>query len=291
MITKQTLQNLSAILMRSEINKCQSKRQAADAMNTTVDTINKYISNLENSLGMVLTINTSKGCTLTPQAITIIEKMDNMQSSLLEVCRQHQNKYKGEVKVGIPLAISPHFANSDKSTFYELYPEICINTVISVDDSAILNGGTDLDIIIGDPPSSNDTAVIFTRNISFGLFASPAFFHKYGHPKDFKDLCDNFPIINKNINHKYLSPSILSLQKSKHIRLSSNSAEHIIEAIRNGLGIGLIPNCMKREGLIPIRNMKTKIKLPIYLLANRKTKDIPKIRAVIEHYKSIIHKM
>lgn len=291
LITKQTLQYLSAILMLSEIHKCQSKRQAADAMNTTVDTINKYISNLEKSLGLALTVNTSKGCSLTPQAISIIEKMDDMQASLLETCQQHQNKYQGEVTVGIPLAVSSHFAAQNSADFYKSYPDISINTLISVDDSSIFTGAADIDIVIGEPPSNNDTAVIFSRNISYGLFASSAFSRQHGLPKDLKDLNDNFPVIYKNTNTKYLPPNIISLKKSKHLRMSSNSTIHIAEAVNNGIGIGILPCCMKRRGLVLIRNIKPKIKLPIYMLANRKTKDIPKIRAVIEHFKGIMSQM
>lgn len=49
------------------VGRYQSKRKVAEATNTSIDTVNKYISNLEYALGTRLVVNNTKGCRLTRQ--------------------------------------------------------------------------------------------------------------------------------------------------------------------------------------------------------------------------------
>lgn len=51
MITKRSLQNLSALMMLLAVDRYQSKRKVAECINTSIDTVNKYLRNLEQNLG------------------------------------------------------------------------------------------------------------------------------------------------------------------------------------------------------------------------------------------------
>ena len=61
MITKKSLQNLNGLLMLSAIAKYQSKRKVEEVTNSSIDTVNKYISNLEQVLAVQLVVNNAKG--------------------------------------------------------------------------------------------------------------------------------------------------------------------------------------------------------------------------------------
>ena len=78
MITKKSLQNLSALMILLAVGRYQSKRKVAEATNTSIDTVNKYISNLEYALGTRLVVNNTKGCRLTRQGMKVAEQVKDV---------------------------------------------------------------------------------------------------------------------------------------------------------------------------------------------------------------------
>ena len=44
-------------------------------------------------------------------------------------------------------------------------------------------------------------------------------------------------------------------------------------------------------GLVCLDNIKTDVKMTLYLLAHRAVKDIPRVRVVIDYYKSLIDRL
>ena len=91
MITKKSLQNLNGLLMLSAIAKYQSKRKVAEVTNSSIDTVNKYISNLEQVLGVQLVVNNAKGTYLTSRAELIVEQVENLLVAL-EMYRVEEEK-------------------------------------------------------------------------------------------------------------------------------------------------------------------------------------------------------
>ena len=51
----------------------------AEVTNSSIDTVNKYISNLEQVLGVQLVVNNAKGTYLTSRAELIVEQVENLQ--------------------------------------------------------------------------------------------------------------------------------------------------------------------------------------------------------------------
>ena len=57
MINRKDLQNIESLFMLSTLGECRSKRKAAEAIGASVDTLNKYIGNLEAEFGLQLVIS------------------------------------------------------------------------------------------------------------------------------------------------------------------------------------------------------------------------------------------
>lgn len=62
------MNKIDAFYMVAAIHKHGGKRKAAEAMGLSVDTLNKYVEELEGELGIRLLIINRKGCSLTPFA-------------------------------------------------------------------------------------------------------------------------------------------------------------------------------------------------------------------------------
>ena len=124
MITKKSLQNLNGLLMLSAIAKYQSKRKVAEVTNSSIDTVNKYISNLEQVLGVQLVVNNAKGTYLTSRAELIVEQVENLQLLLDKIYSplDYDSRYKGSVCVCLPLMVSTALFPCGVTGFCEEYP-------------------------------------------------------------------------------------------------------------------------------------------------------------------------
>ena len=68
MLTKKDMNKLSGLLYLLSISQNSSKRKASDSLNTSMDTVNKYIGELEDELGFKLLASNGRGSQITPQA-------------------------------------------------------------------------------------------------------------------------------------------------------------------------------------------------------------------------------
>lgn len=73
----------------------------------------------------------------------------------------------------------------------------------------------------------------------------------------------------------------------------SNSSFVINNVIIGGGGVGVMPMTFAKDnlGLVCLNNIKTDVKMTLYLLAHRAVKDIPRVRVVIDYYKSLIDRL
>lgn len=293
MITKRSLQNLSALMILSAIGRYQSKRKVAEVMSTSIDTVNKYVSNLEHSLGLQLVINNSKGCHLTNRATHIVEQVKGVQEVLDQIYSQRpeNNKYKGDVVICMPLAASSNMLPYDVPEFIDEYPDIKIVSINTLDSPNCEELGVDLGIVTSTPEKFHEYSLISKNNVKCGFFANPRYLNKYGTPKSMDDLIENHRIISG----QYCSGRVKGwdeiLQKAKHVCYSSNSTFSVAEVIRYGLGIGLMPLRFKDEGFVHLDNIKFEHEAIFYLVANNNTKDIPRVKAVSEYYKNVLSRM
>lgn len=65
MITKRDINTIESLLLFMAVTQHSNKRKASEALNTSVDTINKYIDNLEQDLSLKLLYSDSRGTNLT----------------------------------------------------------------------------------------------------------------------------------------------------------------------------------------------------------------------------------
>lgn len=85
MMGRKDLYNLESLYMLSAIAEYQGKRQAAEMLGISVDTISKYISNMELELGVKLLVSNSRGSYLTPNGHKLLEEFRKLKGVLSNV--------------------------------------------------------------------------------------------------------------------------------------------------------------------------------------------------------------
>lgn len=293
MITKKSLQNLNGLLMLSAIAKYQSKRKAAEATNSSIDTVNKYISNLEQVLGVKLVVNNAKGSHLTSRARLIVEQVENVQDMLDKIYSQHrpENKYEGNVCVCLPQVISAALFPSGVASFGNEYPDIKVISFSTPGSPDYREMGIDFGILTSPPEASREFSLLYEKSVKCDFFSSRTYLEKYGCPESLTDLLKNHRIVNGLQYENYIPGWKELMQQAQHIVFSSNSAFAVAEAIKHDLGIGLMPSRFTCGNIHRLDRLADGLDITVYLIANNFTKDIPRVKIVTDYYKAALDRI
>lgn len=289
---KKSFISLQALFILAEIDRCGSQRKASEHLGISIDTINKYISILEEEIGHKLLVSRGRSLSLTMYSKNLTQQTRAMESIFNQIYNERTSKenLKGDVLVSMPLSVSTNLLPKDIDDFFDMYPDINLVTRSYMDNMDFSTMDADIGLTFLAPKNS-DAVVLYQREISCGYFASPEYLAKHGYPKDFDDLLNNHWLITRVQLQNFLQEWKAVIKKAKHVRYVTNSTYAATEIVRYGGGIAIMPMRFSSEGFVCLDNLKCKKSPVIYLVANKKSKDISRVRAVINFYKKLIDSM
>lgn len=292
MFSKKDLMNLESVIMLSAVDENSGKRKASAALNTSVDTINKYIDSLEGELGIKLLSSSEKGSSLTVNGRKVADLAIRIKEHLRDIYRvvPLDGDIKGEVQIIYDQNVRSNFVARDLTDFFEHSPDIQLigHLVDGVPDMSDMKYDVCLSYGV---PSGDDIVVIYSKPILYGFFASAKYLARYKYPVDLDDMLNNHRMVLTSSSAQRIKEGKEFLRKARRISYLSNSAYATYEVIRSGGGIGLMPLSFASEGLVCLDNIKSESTATIYLTAHRSTKDIPKIRVILDYYKELIKRI
>lgn len=287
MLTKKHLMDLEGLVILSAIAKHGGKRKASDAIGTSVDTINKYIENLEANVGYTLLMSNGRGSCLTERAKHLVANIDSIEKVFNQMYSQKKDDVNGEVRISMPLSISNYIEPFCIGQFFDKYPDIKLHSISSLDMPAF----SSLDVDIGlsfNPPESADWVIMYAKKIELGYFSAPQYLAAHGYPVDYEDMIENHRLVYKPGMQNYFKSWKDILKRAKHICYESNSTFALMEVLKNGIGIGILPMRYKDRGMVCLDNIKCENDLTIYIIARTSSKDTPRVRAVIDFYRELL---
>ena len=100
-------------------------------------------------------------------------------------------------------------------------------------------------------------------------------------------------------NHRFITKhdswlkTALGEERFKQARINfvSNNTLTLIKALENNAGIGIMPLSFALTGLVCLDNIICDLPICYRLYANKNTKDIPRVRTLINFYKGIMDKL
>ena len=290
MTTKKELATLESILFLRAIKEHSTKAKAAEALGTSIDTIKKYTDNLEAELGVKLIHSDEKGSRLTQAGERIVEKSERVKELLDEIynIRLENNNVKGEVRVLLSLGCASYMVSQELSELLNQHPELSIYSRSEFSTDKL----DDVDVVLTfeDIKATDDFVLIAKREVPCGFFASSQYLAQKGYPLDMEDMINNHRFAIKNNNFLELALGKSNIKKAK-VSFCSNNMLAIISAIENSAGIGILPLSYTSQGLVCLDNIPCSNTIIYQIYANKDTKDIPRVRTLINFYKEIIDKL
>jgi DNA-binding transcriptional LysR family regulator len=216
--------------------------RAAKDLGVPPSTVSRRVSRLEESLGVRLLQRTTRTIHLTDAGRIYFDRISHalreIESAEVSL-RNVQGSPRGRVRLS---TVSEPFIESILFDFLERYPEVSIDLDKSHRRVDLVAEGFDLAVRAGALP---DSSLVAHKLYSSGsrLVASPGYWAKRGIPRCLTDLRDHDAVVLG-------SPSAgatwqLSGPKGPERvnvtgRFSANSFQAVFQAVRRGLGIGLL---------------------------------------------------
>lgn len=270
-----------------ETAKSGTVSAAADSNSMKQSNLSNCIKMLENKLkcklfdrvynGMSLTENGKEVFKIACDIDNVLFKMENFSTAT--------HKISGDIRLWTSDGLGAGYLSTCLPDFLVQYPDVHIDIVCSIESPKIVQEA-DMAIVY-DEPQQNDAVIISKNILNFGLFASMDYLSRYGYPKDIDDLVENHKICDRN-NFAGLWPTWKNVvENAKHVVATTNSSSMLVRLTRDGIGIGLHPIgvAKKEKDLIHISNLDLGLSHPFWIISHQGTKDVPKVRALIDYIK------
>jgi DNA-binding transcriptional LysR family regulator len=263
---------------------------AAETAPLNQSTISRRIVNLEGQLGIMLFNRTARGITLTPTGEAIIELVSEMEGKVREIEARASEEMglTGVIRLWVSEGVGGYWLPPRMKEFHRRFPGITVDVQCSLQPPAL--GTSDVDVALSwHRPEHPDAVILSEGTMVLKPCASLDYLATHGIPRTLSDLlnhrlCDNtaFP---KNGEWKTWVDLI---KRAANVSFQTNSSLALSQAALNGVGISLQPIGLQiREPTLKMLDLEGYTPtLQFYLTSQRQSKDIPRIRALIDYIKS-----
>lgn len=296
MITKRDINTIESLLLFMAVTQHSNKRKASEALNTSVDTINKYIDNLEQDLSLKLLYSDSRGTNLTENGRKILasaEQITDIIHSMYSATIENTDALSdcsGKVRVAMSLGINANLRPGYVRDFFDRYPDISVISTVTPEAPKLDDMTYDI-ALTNRKPTPPNVVVIREIKVEYGFFASPEYLDAHGYPIDFDEMIATHRILTTADSADYISGWKDTLKKARFVNFNTTSHNSLVALVHAGLGIAALPLFYKREGLVCLDNLFCESSLKFYLCAHKNVKDIPRVRAVINFYTAMLDKI
>lgn len=220
-----------------------SLSKAAEALSVSPSTVSRKLDELEASIGVRLFDRDTRNLRLTEAGDTYlhyVRKALNVLDDGRQVMERYGSEMRGQLRVWCPQVLAMQFVADIVIAFSLQYPDLEITLKLEEQSFALNNSDFDVGVCVGMP--LEDRAVVSKLcTYQSGYVATPAFFQRYGVPKNIHDL-SRLPIV-KLVYDNLLHPEIILSDAdgdavSTRSKLIVNDAALNLHSILSGQFIG-----------------------------------------------------
>jgi DNA-binding transcriptional LysR family regulator len=261
---------------------------AGELLRMSQSAVSRQVSALEKVLKIALFHRHARGLVLTEQgemlfgtASEIMNKLSTAETLLTDTT----TKPTGDLRVTAPIGLGTVWVTQRLREFFELYPDIRIELVLSDEQIAIAMRAADVAIWTSEPQQSDlIRRPLFTMKIH--AYASAQYIRRNGAPQSLEAL-DDHPIISYSGTPavhlsaiRWLEIAGLDGKPPRKPSFAANSVLAMKYAIRAGLGIGMIPDYLTGDEseLVPVLREAQLPTVPVYFVFPEELKSAKKVQ-------------
>lgn len=296
MITDQ----LNGLMAFKEVAEKRSFTLAADALGISPSAVSQIVKQLEERVGVSLLSRTTRSTSLTEAGQRFLNSaspaIDQILTSIEEV-KSYAEKPSGLLRINTPRTIFQSYLSPLVTSFQKKYPDVMVELYFEDQTSDVVENGFDAGIRLSDILAKDMVAVKLFGPIRFVTAASPDYLDKMGRPKQPKDLLshnclrvrfgnaglyDKWEFENKGREFKVQVKGSIICNDSQALRTLAIEGNGIIYTTEDS-----IQDLVKEKKLEIILNQYVTSSTGFYLHYPKRSQVLPKLRAFVDHLKSV----
>ena len=228
--------------------------KGAESLGLSSALASKYVSQLEERLGVRLLNRTTRSMALTEAGQAYYDECSQLIDDfdmLEKVTRDRQSTPMGHLRISAPVSFGQDHLTEALAAFLKHHPGISIESKLTDRFVNVVNEGYDMAIRIG---KLEDSSLIARKlmPISICVFASPAYLEAHGTPSCPDDLSAHQCIVDVNHrgrNNWHFETSDGTKMITVKGQYVTNSADSCRKMALAGIGIGRIPEFIVEDDL------------------------------------------
>jgi len=244
------VQDLNEMAIFAIVVSSGSFTRAAEKLKLPKSTVSRKVSQLEKRVGVRLINRTTRNLKPTETGKLYFSQCQKMLEQAEEadrVVNNMQSEPSGLLRISTPLSFGTPFFIGVIKQFLEKYPKVNVEIISDNKQIDMLEHEVDIAFRVG--PLSDSSLI--ARNIGtarLSLCASPEYIKKHGLPKSINDL-DSHTCITHPISPWVFQSSNGKVDFQPQSRMIANDMEMIRKMVREGFGIGAVPQILISEDL------------------------------------------
>jgi len=294
------MENLTDIAVFVEVVKADSFTTAAKELDLSRSVVSKYITRLEQRLGVRLLNRTTRRLSLTEagrqffqQSQSALMQLENAEGEILAM----QAEPRGLLRISVPSSFGIMHLAPLMPQFQKIYPDLKLDLSINDKIVDIVDEGIDIAIRIGELPDSTLIAKRIAQ-CRYVVCASPTYFEQHDKPIIPEDLtqhnCLLFQFWNTPNQWQFLSKDNQFIDVKVRGEVVSNNSLALRKIMLNNGGISMAPTFLvgddiKNGHLISVLSDCHIKPLSIYAVYPHRQYLTAKVRAFLEFLSSQIN--
>ena len=265
---------------------------AADSLGMSKAAVSRYVSELEQRLGVRLLHRTTRRLSLTPEGEVFLSRcrdiLSSIEASEAEISTRSLS-VSGLLKVSVPVSFGIRHLAPLWPEFLALHPQLKLDVQLADRVIDLVDEGFDMAIRIARLADSSliSRQIVATRLV---LCAAPAYLQRKGTPQHPSELAAHdvvgYSLLATGDQWQFIGPDGPVSVKVRP-RLWSNNGDSCIAACIQGAGIQMQPTFLiaeelRRGELVEILPQFQAVTLGIYAVYPTRKFVLPKVRALVE---------
>lgn len=224
--------------------------RVAEHTNTSKSMISKEISRLEDTLGARLLHRSTRNVQLThigqgylQRAREILERLDDTDNFVQNL--QHQPG--GKLKINVPMALGITDLSALFASFMQTYPDIELDIHLGDENVDLVEHGFDLGFRVSSRPIDSSYVGRPLSRFKYCVCVGPNYLHNHSPITSPQDLKGHNCLVYSYFQGKNVWPIDDGVAVKGTLRV--NSTIFMMELIKQGQGIGFIPDFVCRDAL------------------------------------------
>jgi DNA-binding transcriptional LysR family regulator len=273
-----------------EIARSGSINGASRKAKLTQPTISRRIQAFEQRLGVQLFRRLPNGVSLTSAGTAVLERALEMEraAALINAAANRETSLSGVVRLWVSDGIGGYWLPPLMSEFHRRFPAIMVEVHCSQSPPDLSSMETDIVAHWRQPPDDTDILILAKEEMTLRPCASQRYLAEHGFPKSLSDLqshriCDHLHYPRDG----EWQPWTDLLAQHQNVCYRTNSSLTLGEATIHGVGVSLQPvGVVDREPTLVLLDIGFKPTLTFWLVCHRQTRNIPRMKAIIDHLQS-----